>query len=129
MASRGDVSGRQDVEEDGEAIKLLPPPATCLLRNQILNVASRRRVKITSNIVRDTNTAVNTFEMRPKNRVVANPLIGPEPNWNRKAAAMSDYRTYWTVRGALVRQPLVRPLAPSISPVYIVVSCHSAFGG
>ncbi len=56
----------------------------------MLSVASRRRVRTTSNIVRDTNTAVNTFEMRPKNRVVAKPLIAPDPNWNRKPAAMSD---------------------------------------
>ena len=38
--------------------------------------------------MRDTNTAVNTFETSPKNSVVAKPWIGPDPNWYRKAAAI-----------------------------------------
>ena len=41
-------------------------------------------------MVRDTNTAVNTFASRPIVSVVAKPRIGPVPNWNRNAAAMSD---------------------------------------
>ena len=48
--------------------------------DQMLSVASRRRVSTASNKVRDTNTAVNTLATSPKNRVVANPWIGPEPN-------------------------------------------------
>src|SRR5688572_19313391 len=46
--------------------------------------------RIASNIVRDTNTAVKTLAMRPKNSVVAKPRMGPVPNWNRNAAAISD---------------------------------------
>jgi hypothetical protein len=44
-----------------------------------------RRAASASNRVRDTNTAVNTFDSRPKKSVVANPRIGPVPNWKRKA--------------------------------------------
>ena len=43
-----------------------------------------------SNSVRDTKTAVNTLVSRPMVSVVAKPRIGPVPNWNRNAAAMSD---------------------------------------
>ena len=50
----------------------------------------RRRDSTSSNIVRDTNTAVNTFEISPIVSVVAKPRTGPVPNWNRNAAAMSD---------------------------------------
>ena len=39
----------------------------------MLNEASRRRVSTVSKMVRDTNTAVNTFDTRPKNSVVAKP--------------------------------------------------------
>ena len=46
----------------------------------MLNVAARRRDKTASNNVRDTNTAVKTFETRPIAKVVAKPRIGPEPN-------------------------------------------------
>ena len=46
--------------------------------------------RISSNSVRETNTAVNTFATRPKNMVVAKPRMGPVPNWNRNAAAISD---------------------------------------
>jgi len=46
----------------------------------MLNVGFRRPLSTTSNNVRDTNTAVNTLDMRPKNSVVAKPLIGPDPN-------------------------------------------------
>ena len=47
-----------------------------------------RRDRMNSNSVRDTKTAVNTFESRPKTSVVAKPRIGPVPNWNRNAAAI-----------------------------------------
>jgi len=43
-----------------------------------------------SKSVRETKTEVNTFDSNPKNKVVANPRIGPVPNWNRNAAAMID---------------------------------------
>ena len=56
----------------------------------MLSVAARRRDRIASNMVRDTKTAVKMLETRPKNSVVANPWMGPDPNWNRNAAAMSD---------------------------------------
>jgi hypothetical protein len=49
-----------------------------------------RRDRMNSNSVRDTKTAVNTFERRPKTSVVAKPRIGPVPNWNRNAAATSE---------------------------------------
>ena len=57
------------------------------------SAASRRPAcleRINSKSVRDTKTAVKTFEIRPKNSVVAKPRIGPVPNWKRNAAAMSD---------------------------------------
>ena len=40
--------------------------------------------------VRETNTAVKTLDTRPNTSVVANPRIGPVPNWKRNAAAISD---------------------------------------
>src|SRR4029079_5276766 len=46
--------------------------------------------RIHSNIVRETNTAVNTLLSRPNTSVVANPRIGPVPNWNRNAAEISE---------------------------------------
>ena len=49
-----------------------------------------RRDRNSSNIVRDTNTAVKTLASRPIVSVVAKPRIGPVPNWNRNAAAISD---------------------------------------
>ena len=48
------------------------------------------RDKMSSNSVRETNTAVKTLASKPKTSVVAKPRIGPVPNWNRKAAAISD---------------------------------------
>ena len=41
-----------------------------------------------SNIARLTNTAVNILAAIPIHRVIANPLIGPVPNWNKTTAAM-----------------------------------------
>ena len=41
------------------------------------------------NIVLVTNRAVNKLAIRPIDKVTANPLIGPEPNWNSIKAAMS----------------------------------------
>ena len=52
----------------------------------MLNVAARRRTRTVSKSVRETNIAVKTLETKPKNNVVAKPLIGPEPNWKRNAA-------------------------------------------
>ena len=47
----------------------------------MLRVDSRFRASTRPNRVRDTNTAVNTFETSPKNNFVAKPCIGPDPNW------------------------------------------------
>ena len=38
-----------------------------------------------SNNVRETNTAVNTFDSSPKNSVVANPRIGPGAELEQEA--------------------------------------------
>ena len=43
----------------------------------MLSVVASRRARKASNSVRDTNTAVNTLDSRPKNSVVAKPRIGP----------------------------------------------------
>ena len=56
----------------------------------MLRVAARRRDSTISNMVRDTKTAVKTLATSPMPSVVAKPRIGPVPNWNRNAAAMSD---------------------------------------
>src|SRR5690606_23330719 len=63
--------------------------ASSLQMAQMLNRVepAGRLDRIRSNSVRDTNTAVKTLVTRPKNSVVANPRIGPVPNWNRNAAA------------------------------------------
>ena len=55
------------------------------------------RSSATSNIVRDTNTAVNTFASRPIASVVAKPRIEVVPNWNRNAAAISDVTCVSTI--------------------------------
>ena len=57
---------------------------------QMLRVAARRRDNTISNMVRDTKIAVKTLAASPMVSVVAKPRIGPVPNWNRNAAAMSD---------------------------------------
>ena len=44
------------------------------------------RLKIQSNMVRETNTAVNRFASKPKVSVTANPCTGPVPKRNRIAA-------------------------------------------
>ena len=60
-----------------------------------------------SNMVRDTNTAVKTLASSPMVRVVAKPRIGPVPNWNRKAAAMSEA----TCVSRIVRKTRSKPAA------------------
>ena len=52
--------------------------------------ACARRDSTSSNTVRETKTAVKTFDSRPIVSVVAKPRIGPVPNWNRNIAAISD---------------------------------------
>ena len=49
-----------------------------------------RRDRTNSNSVRDTKIDVKRLLIRPTNSVVANPRMGPVPNWKRNAAAMSD---------------------------------------
>ena len=86
----------------------------------MLSVAARRRDSTISNIVRDTKTAVNTLDASPMVSVVANPRIGPVPNWNRNAAAISDATCVSTIvhhtrsKPALTaaRTPLARWPAP-----------------
>ncbi len=41
-----------------------------------------------SKIMRVNSTAVNMFAIRPTTSVIANPLIGPVPNWNRNRPLM-----------------------------------------
>ena len=60
-----------------------------------------------SNIVRDTNTAVNTLDSRPMVSVVAKPRIGPVPNWKRNAAEMSEA----TCVSRIVRKTRSKPAA------------------
>ena len=67
----------------------------------------RRRDSTNSNSVRDTKTDVKMFDSRPMNSVVANPRIGPVPNWNRNAAAISD--DTWVSR--CVRKTRSKPAA------------------
>ena len=49
-----------------------------------------RRDRTNSNNVRDTKIDVNRLLIKPTASVVANPRIGPVPNWKRNAAAMSE---------------------------------------
>ena len=62
-------------------LKALAPPSPRLRRTGCNAI---------SNIVRDTNTDVNTLASNPIASVVAKPRMALVPNWNRKAAAMSD---------------------------------------
>ena len=73
----------------------------------MLSCVTWRRDSTSSNIVRETNTAVNTFDSSPKDSVVAKPRIGPVPNWNRNAAAMSDA----TCVSRMVRKTRSKPAA------------------
>ena len=50
------------------------------------------RLRIHSNKVRDTKTAVNMFEIRPMTSVTAKPFTGPVPNRNKKVAEISAAR-------------------------------------
>src|SRR5262245_40523789 len=58
-------------------------------RNQIDNLSSLRVAIASSNSVLEANVGVNRFDASPIERVTAKPLIGPVPNWNRKAAAIN----------------------------------------
>src|SRR3990167_4729674 len=58
------------------------------------------------NIVRVTNKAVNMLAIRPMDRVTANPLMGPEPNWNSMNAAMSVV----VLESTMALRALLKPL-------------------
>jgi len=74
----------------------------------MLSVSACRFDSTTSNSVFDTNVEVNRLDTRPKNSVVANPRMGPVPNWNRNAAPISADR--WV--STSVRNTRVNPAFP-----------------
>ena len=56
---------------------------------------------------------MNRFDTRPKNSVVANPRIGPVPNWNRNAAPISAERCVSTsVRNTRLKPALIDARTP-----------------
>ncbi len=71
----------------------------------MLNVATRFRLSSQSKIVLDTNTAVNTFAIRPITSVTANPFTGPVPNKNKNA----HETTVVTCVSTIVRNALLNP--------------------
>src|SRR3989338_2192160 len=58
------------------------------------------------NMVFVTNKAVNKLEIRPIDKVTANPLIGPEPNWKSIKAAMSVV----TLESMIALRALLKPI-------------------
>ena len=71
------------------------------------------RDSASSNSVLETKVAVNRFETRPATSVMANPRIGPVPNWNRNAAEMSAAK--WvssSVRNTRLKPALIEARTP-----------------